>query len=545
MIKKLLIVIFSVLVASVIFLFFNKKNESNFKDSKEYVHDGKFVYLNTSHNVKFVGTDSCYACHKTSYNNFTNTEMHKSFEKLDTSNIIESYPQKTPVYDPQKNFYYEMIRKDNKFFQREYRLNKNGKVIHERLMEAQYTIGSGNNLRMYFFDENGMFYQLPLTWYTNENRWKLSPGYKETENLRFSRYVTGRCMACHNSYQLVKTNSVDRYKKPYEIGIGCERCHGPGELHLKEMNSEKYEESLPKNFRTIINPKYLSPERQLSICMQCHLQGKGWAINDKDGWFDFRAGELLKTNRSVFFPEHTAKEVIEVGDSPHRLTLSKCFKNSKGSLTCITCHDPHHSIKSFKMEHYNSKCISCHSLISLTKSNLKYKHHIEDNCVSCHMNRTGSDNTLHGVSLTDHWIRIDANKTKIDWTSIREKPEFRPLVQLAPDIDKKDNESQIRKGIAYIDFFKEFDNRLAYIDSAIYNINSGLIAKQTSEGYYYLGEAYFILGQYVKAISALEKCVNIDDQFAIAFYKLGEAYSQNDDFEKSIGAFNKALNLKA
>ena len=74
--------------------------------------------------------------------------------------------------------------------QREYRLDDNGDVVHERIAEAQYIIGSGKNLRMYFYEDNGMYYQLPLTWFVHENRWDMSPGYREFKNFRFSRFVS-------------------------------------------------------------------------------------------------------------------------------------------------------------------------------------------------------------------------------------------------------------------------------------------------------------------------------------------------------------------
>jgi hypothetical protein len=109
--------------------------------------------------------------------------------KLDSTNIIEEYPQSVPVYDSVGNFYYEMLQRNGQFYQREYRLDKNGKVEHERVVEAEYVIGSGNNLRMYFHNENGMLYELPLTWYVHEKRWDLSPGYRDFGNLRFSRYA--------------------------------------------------------------------------------------------------------------------------------------------------------------------------------------------------------------------------------------------------------------------------------------------------------------------------------------------------------------------
>jgi hypothetical protein len=116
------------------------------------------------------------------------TNTARSVTKLDTSNIIEVYPQREAVYDSVLDFYYEMVRRGDKFYQREYRLDRTGQPIHKRLMEAQYVIGSGKNLRMYFYDDNGMFYELPLTWYVHRRKWGMSPGYREFGNLRFSRF---------------------------------------------------------------------------------------------------------------------------------------------------------------------------------------------------------------------------------------------------------------------------------------------------------------------------------------------------------------------
>ncbi len=79
-------------------------------------------------------------------------------------------------------------------------------------------------------------------------------------------------------------SSIDRFKEPFTIGIGCERCHGLGELHIKQMKTENNFD-LPEGYKSIVNPAKLSQERMISVCMQCHLQGKAWALNDEDSWF--------------------------------------------------------------------------------------------------------------------------------------------------------------------------------------------------------------------------------------------------------------------
>jgi hypothetical protein len=42
-------------------------------------------------------------------------------------------------------------------------------------------------------------------------------------------------------------------------GVGCERCHGPGEAPVKGA--------------AILNPAELPADRRDSVCMQCHLEG--------------------------------------------------------------------------------------------------------------------------------------------------------------------------------------------------------------------------------------------------------------------------------
>ena len=53
-----------------------------------------------------------------------------------------------------------------------------------------------------------------------------------------------------------------------EMAIGCERCHGPGELHVKERKAKlPIRGSLDDS---IVNLRHLSRERQEDICAQCH-----------------------------------------------------------------------------------------------------------------------------------------------------------------------------------------------------------------------------------------------------------------------------------
>ena len=63
--------------------------------------------------------------------------------------------------------------------------------------------------------------------------------------------------------------SINRYQEPIFRGhaIGCERCHGPGELHVRRQ------EVVDDRDLSIVNPRHLEPSLRAAVCEQCHLMG--------------------------------------------------------------------------------------------------------------------------------------------------------------------------------------------------------------------------------------------------------------------------------
>ncbi len=499
--------------------------------------DGENLYRNTAPGVGYVGSDRCGSCHVEIYDSFVRSEMGRSMSMPDAAVFSR---QGLPVLDSVKNLWYEVVRKDGQLFQREYRIGSDGTIIHERMVPADLVIGSGNNLLMYFHNENGMLYELPLTWYIHRKKWDLSPGYREVENHRFSRFAGERCIACHNAYLERRPDAADRYAEPFTLGIGCERCHGPGELHIAEMmtTSVPIAESRVKN---IVNPRKLSSERQLDVCRQCHLQGKAVVLRSGKAWFDFRPGQLLASHRSVYVPSVTEEEVIEVADSPQRMMRSQCYIKSGGALTCITCHNPHRSIKEFTPQHYNNACQSCHEPTSLAQQKLGYQHSVSDNCVDCHMNRTGNENTLHGVSNTDHWIRRDARATPVDWTSLRLPPARRPIIALIPEVDSPDDMQEERKGIAYLDYFKERDTRAQYLDSAEYYLRLNPAGTRSREARLAIAAINMFHQRYENALAEYEAVAKTDTNMVEALEGAARAYSALGKYREATEWYRKAI----
>lgn len=532
-----------VIIVAVIFLLNQVTVIDNDSEQDKYVTDGDIVYLNTALDVKYVGTEACRDCHEEIYNVYIESQTGRSMSRMNSSNIIEEFPQKEAVYDSSRNFYYEMIRLDDSFYQKEYRLDDDGNIVHERVEEAQYIIGSGKDLRMYFYQDNGMYYQLPLTWYVHENRWDMSPGYSEFNNVRFSRYVSPMCFSCHNGHMELSTTANNRYNGKIHLGIGCEDCHGPGDLHVRQENKEDI--ILPnENAVTIVNPPKLSPQRRIDVCQQCHLEGQAWALNGDNTWFDFRPGMLLKTHRSVYSPSDVIKEAFRVANSAYRLSLSRCFEGSHSTMTCDLCHDPHRMNITMTVDYNRQNCQKCHPPQSLPGAKSRFAHSDTDNCIPCHMKSTGTENTLHGVKNTDHWIRVNAEEDSINWKSLREISKDNPVTSLVADINNEDEDSYIRKGMAYFEFWKDKSIITAYLDSALHYLTEGLkISANNATGYYFLGRVRYYRKEFSSAVLALKNSIALRPENADSYLYLGQNYVELDSLELAIENFRKANDL--
>lgn len=504
-----------------------------------HLQDGDLVFVNADLSVKYTGTESCKECHQEVYDAYMDSPTGHSMSKLTENNVIEKFPQNYTVYDPQKNYYYEMVKKDSKFYQREYRLAPNKEVVHERWMEAQYIIGSGTNLRIYFFNENGMFYELPLTWYVHKQKWDLSPGYKEFNNNRFSRYVSSMCFSCHNGHMSKVEEANNRYENIH-MGIGCEDCHGPGELHIKQFKDKKLN-NLPDYLMTTVNPVKLSPERRNDVCLQCHIEGKSWALQDKKSWFDFRPGLLLKDQRSVYTHSQQTKHTFLVADTGNRMFLSPCFSGSHGQLTCDFCHSSHNIFQVDKVKYNRQSCMRCHPIEGLPMREARLSESRED-CNRCHMNKAPADNTLHGVIDTDHWIRINSDWDKVNWYTERKHVE---KLILNPIVDKNDSSSDVRHGIAYAEYYFNEDRSKYYIDSAYYYLQAGLKhAPESIYGNYYLGRIENIRGNFNASENYLNKAVKLFPEFSDAYYELALLYKKQNYSGKAIAAAKQAVRHK-
>lgn len=318
--------------------------------------------------------------------------------------IIEDYTARNKLaHSPSGNFY-ELSFRDGRAFQLRYQ-EEDGARVRVFEQEATHIIGSGRRARSYLnLSGEGELTQLPVSWYTQEKQWGMSPGYNRRKHDDFSRVVERGCLFCHSAYPVNGKDGFavpSTFKAPLPQGIDCQRCHGPGSLHIALAGDGADSSAIRAS---IVNPKKLSPGLQMDVCMQCHLETTSAKLPHAlrrfgQGDFSFRAGDKL-TNHVVHFdhaPGSGKDDKFEINSSGYRLRQAACFQKSNGTLTCTTCHDAHGMENRTRSR--RESCLQCHQ--GHTEPN-------REDCASCHMPPRRAEDAVH-VVITDHKIRRTAS----------------------------------------------------------------------------------------------------------------------------------------
>lgn len=358
-------------------------------------------YRNVHPDVAYVGAERCAGCHREITAHYRQHPMGRSLAPLDDPS---SWPALAPK--PWKPFdalgwHYRMEERDGKLWHFESKRDSAGTDITAQAEQVRYVVGSGTRGRSYLIERDGRLYQSPISWFGEEGRWDLSPGYEHKQS-HFDRTVGAACLFCHSNRALAVDGTVNGYRAPIFEGhaIGCERCHGPGELHVRRH--ERGEEYAGPD-DTIVQPGRLEPHLRDSVCQQCHLQGRQRVLRRGRSWFDYRPGLPLDEFVTTFVNKRP--DLRSVGQV-EQMMESRCHQQSQGKLGCISCHDPHQAPSAAeKVAYYRKRCQSCHDAGAAAECRLPLsdRRAREDSCIACHMPRTGSANVVH-VSITDHRI---------------------------------------------------------------------------------------------------------------------------------------------
>jgi tetratricopeptide (TPR) repeat protein len=270
-------------------------------------------------------------------------------------------------------------------------------VLYDRPLK--YLVGSGRFARTYLAEVDGCLVESPLSWYSSLEAWRMSPGYDVPRHSSFRRDVDADCLYCHVGRVENLPGSFSRLKI-LEPAIGCERCHGPGSLHVSAQ--ERGEATGGDDF-SIVNPKRLARELAEGICHQCHLESVTSSVVRGRKREQFRPG-LEWTDFVANYTYQRQQGNMTVTGHVEQMRASRCYQTSP-RLTCTTCHDPHHVPRENEQRaHYRAACLACHEIAACRAPPMLRAEKNQDDCVACHM--PASQVQIPHLAFTHHRIAI-------------------------------------------------------------------------------------------------------------------------------------------
>lgn len=500
-------------------------------ESGEAASKWKNVYDTSAH---YVGMQTCRTCHESIYQTFIQTGMGQSFGYAARQKSAADFsPAHALVYDSVLDYFYKPYWASDSLYIMEYRLE--GKdTVHKRIQKVDYIVGSGQHTNSHIFNTNGYLYQAPITFYTQKQKWDLAPGFEKGASSRFQRLIELECLSCHNAYPEFVANSENKFTK-IMTGIDCERCHGPGSLHVFDRANNRPVDTSKGPDYTIVNPRRLPAELQNNVCQRCHLQGIA-VLNDNKTFFDFHPGMKLSEVMTVFMPEYEgAQDKMIMASHVERMKKSQCYVQS-GKMSCITCHNPHISVKFTPRAQYLNACQSCHGTAAgqhQCKENDVVRAAKNNDCVTCHMPHNSSIDIPH-VAVTDHFIR----KRPVEDSQSKKITAFLGLKSF-----NNNNPDAITTARGYMEFYERYAPSRGLLDSALLYLSMqyDIEANQKQNRDYI--RAYFLLADYPKITGYADKMQPAAMQDAWTAYRIGEAYFLQNQAGKALPWYQRAADI--
>lgn len=204
--------------------------------------------------------------------------------------------------------------------------------------DVSYVIG-GAIWKARFVDQDGYIITgTNVQWNLETQGWA---NYHADEALGTKPY---NCGSCHTTgWKSLAEGSVHQEGLPgmhgsfAASGVECEACHGPGSRHVDAPFAEKKDE--------------ITIDTSAAMCGQCHVRGATNAIPASGG----------------FIRHHEQWNEM--------LSAKHAFQD------CVTCHDPHKSVKVGAKDGITMSCEDCHT----EQAYIQNSHDEDATCNDCHM----------------------------------------------------------------------------------------------------------------------------------------------------------------
>ena len=349
----------------------------------------------------YIGDNACRSCHASQFDSYHQTAHYRTSMAPSQDSILGKFTAADNILrTANPNLFFQMEEKqgngaEDSFFQTAVA----GTPPHTNLRSERFAVvvGSGEKGQTYLYWSDDQLFQLPVSYWARLG-WVNSPGYRDGF-ANFDRQIIPRCLECHATYFEALPPPINKYSTTgFSLGIGCEKCHGPGREHVE---LEKSKPSSP-TASAVLNPAHFSRDRQMDLCAWCHA-GHGNSLLPS---FSYLPGDSLAKYIDLPPPDPDAPLDVH-GNQVELLKQSHCFRSS--NMTCITCHDVH--APQHNLAEFSQRCLSCHKPDSPAFA--RADHPVTTNCIDCHMPKQETNmivfdwkGTKERPQMRSHWIKV-------------------------------------------------------------------------------------------------------------------------------------------
>ena len=439
--------------------------------------------------------------------------------------------------------------------QRRHQVGPGGAEVNVLEAAADYVIGSGNHARTFVHRAaDGRLMQLPLSWYAERGgSWAMSPGYDRPAHLDFRRVIDDGCMSCHNGIRATPsatTGPVRSFPPRCPKASTASAVTAPG----RDTSMRWPPATSGRGRRAIVNPGTLDRERQLEVCLQCHLEPTSSPLPHQLR----RVGRppmsyvpgtplgghvpLLRSRPAPARRATRTADKFEIAGAAYRLAKSACFQGSQ--MTCLTCHDPHDVPRGeAAVTHYTAACQSCHQTVHAAGTPRVAGAGPRATCIDCHMPRRRTEDAVH-VVMTDHFIqRVRPARdltAPLDEAATLAASHYQGEVALYyPPALPPTPDTELYLALAQVQQGSNLAAGIPRLQQAIEGHGSA-----PTEFYYELARAHAKAGNQAEVIRWSEAALARDAAFAPALKELAGAATALGQWDRAIEALRRAVTLR-
>ena len=341
--------------------------------------------------VAYVDDRLCETCHQQQYGDWTASHHDLAMQEANDESVLGDFDDVTFTHLGVTSLFF---KRDGRFF-----VNTEGPDGSPADFEIAYTFGV-DPLQQYLIEfPGGRLQSLWIAWDAGRGGWfHLYPDERIPSGNPF--HWTGpyqnwniMCAECHSTnLQKNYDTASETYQTSWSaIDVGCQACHGAGDVHVQWAEGRQAEETPSgDSLGLVVRFRNNDARYQVESCAPCHSRRHRVSVDDQAGepFLDHFAPETLR--EGLYFPDGQILDEVYVYGS---FLQSRMYASG---VRCTDCHDPHSLGLQIRG---NGVCEQCHNerapqdrFPTLTAKNYgspDHHFHPVDSagglCVNCHM----------------------------------------------------------------------------------------------------------------------------------------------------------------